>query len=296
MQNEFHSSLLVVAGFPRTGTTSIYRNLELHPDFAVPVRKELNFFSRANQPLASYKAHFSHHQPGQICVDVSPLYSLDPAVAARLRAAVPQARVVLLVREPASWIQSTYTQMCSYTPHPPSLAQFVERPVLKHFNPEVTFSLKEGVYRRSLAAFGSAFGDNLLIIDFAAFERNPLAILSDIETFAGALRYFTGKTVDVRRHNSSRLARRYPPQLRRLLSQESLIQVATRVVPAPLLRRARSMLYYEGRTSESVPTMTQEDEHDATITRAATAADRETYAELFRTAPVRRGSDLPWED
>jgi len=260
----------------------------------VPLRKELNFFSRANQPLASYKAHFPHRQAGQICVDVSPLYSLDPAVPARLRAAVPQAGVVLLVREPASWIQSTYTQMCSYTPRPPTLAQFVEHPVLKHFNPEVAFSLREGVYRRSLVAFSRAFADNLLIIDFAAFERNPLGILRDIETFAGASRHFTAETVDVRPHNSSRLARRYPPQLRRLLSQESLVRAATRVVPAPLLRRARSMLYYDDGANQSAPAQTPENEHDATIARAATAADRETYAELFSTTPVRRGSELCW--
>lgn len=294
MQNDFAFSLLVVAGFPRTGTTSIYRNLELHPGFAVPVRKELDFFRRANQPLASYKAHFPHHQQGEICVDVSPFYSLDPAVPARLRAAVPQARVVLLVREPAGWIQSAYAQMCSYTPHPPALAQFVEHPVLEQFTQQVHFSLREGVYRRSLAAFGSAFGDNLLIIDFAAFERNPLGVLRDIEAFAGASRYFTAETVDVRRHNSSRQARRYPPLLRRLLSQEGVVRAATRFVPAPVLRRARSMLYYAGGASQSAPAVVPESEHDATIARAATAADRDTYAELFSTTPVRRGSELCW--
>jgi hypothetical protein len=294
MQNDFKPSLLVVAGFPRTGTTSIHRNLELHPGFAAPVRKELNFFSRANQPLASYKAYFSHHRHGQICVDVSPLYSLAPEVPARLRAAVPQARVVLLVREPVSWIQSTYTQMCSYTPRPLTFAQFVEHPVLKHFKPEVPFSLREGVYRRSIAGFGSAFGDNLLIIDFAAFERNPLGILREIEAFAGASRYFTAETVDLRPHNSSRQARRYPPQLRRLLSQESLVRAAAKVVPAPVLRRARSMLYYAGSGSQSNRWVAPEYEHDATIARAATAADRDTYAELFSTTQVRRGSELCW--
>jgi hypothetical protein len=294
MQNELDFSLLVVAGFPRTGTTSIYRNLELHPGFAVPVRKEFNFFLHANQSLAGYKAHFSHRQEGQVYVDVSALYSLDPAVPARLRAVVPQARVVLLVREPKSWIQSTYTQVCSYTPHPPTLAQFVEHPVLGRGTERVHFSLSDGVYRSSLAAFARAFGDNLLIIDFAAFERNPLGILRDIEAFAGASQYFTAETADVRPHNSSRQARRYPPQLRRLLSQEGLVRAATKVVPAPLLRRARSMLYYEGGASEPAPTLAPADGHEATIIGAATAADRKTYAELFGTTQVRRGSELPW--
>ena len=260
----------------------------------MPVRKELNFFRRDHQPLGSYKAHFPRHERGEICVDVSPLYSLDPAVPARLRAAVPQARVVLLVREPAGWIQSAYAQMCSYTLHPPTFAQFVEHPALKQSTPEVRFSLTEGVYRPSLAEFGSVFGDNLLIFDFAAFEQNPLRILSEIEAFAGASPYFAAETVDVRPHNSSRLARRYPPVVRRLLSQEGLVRAAEKFVPASVLRRGRSMLYYEGGASESTPAMAPECEHDAAIARAATAADRDTYAELFSTTPVRRGSELCW--
>jgi hypothetical protein len=294
MQNDFPFPLLVVAGFPRTGTTSIYRNLELHPGFAVPVRKELNFFCQANQSLGSYAAHFHHQQPGQICADVSPLYSLHPAVPARVRAAVPQARVVLLVREPAGWIRSVYAQMCSYTAHPPTLAEFVGHPALKTSTLETHFSLREGVYRASLAAFGAAFGDHLLIFDFAEFERNPLGVLRELETFAGASRYFTAETVDVRSHNSSRLARRYPSFVRRLLSHEGLVRAAERLVPAAVVRRLRSMLYYAGDARQAAPALAPENEHDAAIARAATAADQDTYAELFRTSPVRRGSELSW--
>jgi sulfotransferase family protein len=292
MQNDFDFPLLVVAGFPRTGSTSIYRNLELHPGFAVPVRKELNFFCRANQPLASYKAHFPRHRQGQILVDVSPAYCLDPEVAPRLRAAVPQARVVLQIREPAGWIRSLYTQMCSFTPHPPTFAEFLEHPMMEQFNQQFRFSLSEGIYRRSLAAFGKAFGDNLLITDFAAFERNPLEVLREIEAFAGASNYFSADTVDARTHNSSRLARRHSPRLRWLLGKESVVQTAAKVVPARLLRRARSMLYYEGGANQPAPPVTPEHEHDVAIARAATAADREAYVELFSTTAVRRGSEF----
>lgn len=295
MADKFDLSLLVVAGFPRTGTTSIYRNLELHPGFAVPVRKELNFFCRDDQPLTSYKAHFVHHRQGQICVDVSPTYCLDPESPERLRAGVPDARVVLLLREPAEWIRSLYTQMCSFTPNAPTFTQFLEKPTLKQFNQQFHFSLGgDGVYRRALSAFSGAFGENLLVIDFAAFEKDPLLILKQIEAFAGTSLYFTPETVDSRAHNSSQLGQRYSPQLRWLLSKERLVQTAATVVPAPLLRRARSMLYYANGAHSSAPKPTPENEHDAAIARAATAADSETYVEIFKTAQVRRGSDLPW--
>src|SRR5215510_11544980 len=175
MQDKFTRSLLVVAGFPRTGTTSIYRNLETHPGFTVPARKELNFFCRTNQTVASYNAHFNHHHDGQICLDVSPNYCLDRSVARRLRSTVPHARVVLLIREPTSWIQSLYTQMSSFTPNAPTFAQFLEHPTLEQFNQKFQFSLdNDGVYRPVLTEFSSVFGDDLLIINFAAFEDNPI--------------------------------------------------------------------------------------------------------------------------
>src|ERR1041384_8402509 len=111
MPHKFDAPLLVVAGFPRTGTTSIYRNLELHPGFAVPVRKELDFFRQAERPLETYKAHFPKQVREEICVDVSPLYSLDLNVPERVNAVAPHARVVMLVREPASWLLSIYAPL-----------------------------------------------------------------------------------------------------------------------------------------------------------------------------------------
>jgi hypothetical protein len=292
MADEFESSLLVVAGFPRTGSTSIYRNFEPHPGFAVPVRKELNFFSRANQPLSSYKAHFPRHRPDQICLDVSPVYCWVPEVPERLRAAVPQARVVLQIREPAAWIRSLYTQMCSRTPSPPTFAEFLEHPTLEQFKQKFTFSLQEGLYERSVKVFAKTFGDDLLVTDFAFFQTNPLEILKAIESFAGASAYFNETTVDTRQHNSSRLARRHPPQLRWLLGKEGVVQAASKIIPAPLLRSARSMLYYDNGTARTDQTPTPESERNAAMAKAATVADREVYSELFSTTPFRRGSEL----
>jgi len=216
---------------------------------------------------------------------------LDLAVPARLHAVAPHARVVLLIREPAAWLLSIYAQMCSYTPNPPAFAQFVERPELRLFNRPAQFSVRDGVYRRTLAAFSSFFGSNLLIIDFRAFAHSPLEMLNEIEDFTGAPRYFTVESVDSRAHNSSQQTLRYPPHLRWLLSKERLVQTAASMVPAPLLRRARSMLYYDGGKNPAT-SKTAESERDEVIAREATAADRETYEEIFRTAQVRRGSDL----
>src|ERR1051325_12100205 len=75
--------------------TTLFRSL--HPGFAVPVRKELDFFRQAERPLETYKAHFPKQVREEICVDVSPLYSLDLNVPERVNAVAPHARVVMLV-------------------------------------------------------------------------------------------------------------------------------------------------------------------------------------------------------
>ena len=293
MQGAF-PPLLVVAGFPRTGTTSMYKNFEAHPGFAAPVRKELNFFSKAVQPpLAEYERNFRGRETGQVCVDISPMYSLEPGTYARLRQAVPHARVVLLVREPAVWIHSLYTQMRSYTLKPPSFRQFLDDGLFLMPNraESVRLPIKQGLFRRTLDAFAGEFGDRLLVIDFAAFEKSPLDVLKRVEAFVGAAAFFTAKTVDGRAHNSSALALRHPAFVRFFLSQEALIATAAKLLPAPILRRVRGLVYYAGK-GETVNSTASIDKDDLALATAATQADRAVYDELFRISSFHLGADL----
>jgi uncharacterized protein (TIRG00374 family) len=286
----FGRPLLIVAGFPRSGTTSIFHNLERHPDFATTTRKELNLFlSPTTADRCS--AEFDRVEKGRICVDASPLYSLDTAVPARIHAVAPQARVVLVVREPVRWAWSVYCQMCTYTPNAPSFREFLAAPELRGGGFRVRPSFQGNIYRETLRAFAACFGDQLLVVDFALFSSDPVQVLHRIESFAGATSYFSANKVDARHHNSSAVARRFSPIVRMVASSELLISAAESLLSASLLKRARAYLYHaDSSTPREDPSPMSAEER--ALAQGATLECQNEYRELFRDAPFRSGAEL----
>ncbi len=102
----------VIAGFPRCGTTWLYEVLRLHPRIFLPLRKEINFFNRAyDRGLAWYTDYFADSRPDQLAGDISPVYAEDPAVPARIHAALPEAKIILIIRSHVARMRSSYWQL-----------------------------------------------------------------------------------------------------------------------------------------------------------------------------------------
>lgn len=104
-------------GAAKSGTTSMYRLLEQHPDVFVPYPKEPEFFARDDRyaaGLPAYKALFAGARPGQIAGDFSTIYSLAPffdQTAARMAVHMPQARLIYVMRQPVERAYSFYVQI-----------------------------------------------------------------------------------------------------------------------------------------------------------------------------------------
>ena len=108
---------LLVIGAMKCGTTALHQLLDRHPDVAMAPGKELNFFFGADEPPhedpAEWWRHGQWHRGpawyatqfdprARVRGESSPGYT-DPAhpeVAARVRALVPDVRLVYLVRDP----------------------------------------------------------------------------------------------------------------------------------------------------------------------------------------------------
>ena len=124
---------LFVVGDAKCGTTSLHRLFELAPGVGTArTRKELHYFSapelvravsgargrrdpggdRAGRGGLSRRVRASH--PGLPAIaDVSPSYLRVAAAAERLPAFAPEARIVILVREPAAKVFSQYVHLWS---------------------------------------------------------------------------------------------------------------------------------------------------------------------------------------
>lgn len=119
-----------VVGDAKCGTTSLYRLLQLTPGIGTSSsRKELHFFSEPElmarvagpgdeviprdiiHDEANYLAEFAGLAGLEHIADVSPSYLQNPLAAARIRDFAPDARIVILLREPAAKVFSQYVHL-----------------------------------------------------------------------------------------------------------------------------------------------------------------------------------------
>lgn len=105
----------LIVGVMKGGTTSLFKYLAGHPQVAAPFRKEIKFFdSNYFHGLEWYRAHFplkSGLDGGKITGEASPYYMFHPCAPARICAALPGAKIILLLRNPVDRAFSHYQHM-----------------------------------------------------------------------------------------------------------------------------------------------------------------------------------------
>jgi len=112
-----------IAGHPKSGTTALYEMLKAHPQIFMCEEKEPWFFSeelRYRTPprkpfgipatLEDYLALFAAAKPEQRVGEASTTYLWSPSAAQAMAAVAPQARIIAILREPASFLRSLHLQ------------------------------------------------------------------------------------------------------------------------------------------------------------------------------------------
>ncbi|HRO13021.1 sulfotransferase domain-containing protein [Amaricoccus sp.] len=109
----------LVIGAQKSGTSSLFRYLDQHPQVRGSVPKEVHFFSGGLAPAvdaytrgeAWYRAHFpkvSEMGEGMCAFEATPLYLLHPHAAARIHALMPGVKLVAVLRNPTDRALSHY--------------------------------------------------------------------------------------------------------------------------------------------------------------------------------------------
>ncbi len=107
----------IIIGAAKAGTTSLHAILDQHPAIYMPKEKEPEFFARDDRfsaGLAAYAKNFQGAFSDQIVGEASTIYSLSPFfpdTAQRMAEALPNARIIYVLREPISRAYSYYAQL-----------------------------------------------------------------------------------------------------------------------------------------------------------------------------------------
>jgi hypothetical protein len=112
-----------VVGHPKSGTTALYEMLRGHPQVFMPELKEPRFLAgdmyfhsgpadstHLPATLEEYLALFADAGPEQLAGEASPLYLASQLAAANIAGLQPQARIIAVLREPASFLRSLHLQ------------------------------------------------------------------------------------------------------------------------------------------------------------------------------------------
>lgn len=113
-----------IVGAAKAGTTSMYRYLKQHPDVYMPAVKEPHWFSRTEpnpeqgfRPITSEEAYLSLFEGwrGERAVgEASPSYLWDGKAPDRIGRCVPDAKIIILLREPVDRAFSHYLADARY--------------------------------------------------------------------------------------------------------------------------------------------------------------------------------------
>jgi hypothetical protein len=111
-----------IVGHPKSGTTALYEMLTHHPEIYLPDSKEPWLFAEelhdrtpprpegTPKTLADYLSWFDAARPEQRVGEATALYLWSRTAAGRIAKLQPDARIIAILREPASFLRSLHLQ------------------------------------------------------------------------------------------------------------------------------------------------------------------------------------------
>ena len=248
----------LIIGAAKSGTTSLYRYAEQHPQIYMSPVKEPKFFALEGEDLdfrgpgdqermkaSSWITTFGEYNEqflgvtDEIAVgEASTLYLYNPNAAARIRHYIPHVKLTAILRDPAERAYSNFLHMTRDGCEP--LADFAEalreeeRRVRNNWMPSWHYK-QRGFYYAQLRRYFDQFpSSQIKVYLFEDLTADPRRVLQDLFEFLGVDGDFSPDLSE--RHNRSGVPRHQA--LQRFLISPSPIKTALKaVVPSGLSKR-----------------------------------------------------------
>ncbi|MDH3462175.1 MAG: sulfotransferase domain-containing protein [Acidimicrobiia bacterium] len=207
----------VIIGCQRGGTSSLYRYLGSHPEIGPSLRKETEYFT-VNYPMGErwYRAHFPLALRRRwakllgrklLVFEATPDYLVDPRAPERCHRLLPDAKIVMLLREPAERALSHFHHNIRLGLESETFQFALENEAdriaddlvklgdpshqRERFNAFRRYTYVErGRYADQLERWLDHYpSEQVLVLESESFFGDPAAVLEQIEDFVGAKRW-----------------------------------------------------------------------------------------------------------
>jgi len=190
----------LIPGEARCGSTTLYSLLSQHPGVFFPSEKELHYFSsyrvepdaeRERVRLEEYQRHFAGAAPSQLCGEATPNYLFDAGACARIRAAIPDVRLLVILRDPVARAWSHYWHQVRRGREKQAFEQALEaEPARIGAGDPLARSrfsyLSRGRYVESLRRYEQAFTrEPICVLFLEELQREPAATLARVCSHLG---------------------------------------------------------------------------------------------------------------
>lgn len=214
---------LIIGGTTKAATTSVYFYLAEHPEICASSMKEPRFFLDEDYPVKSahrlgrdplerYLNYFGHCQGEPVRMEATPDYLHSPGTAERIARHLPGARMVFLLREPVSRMESWYrfARQDGMIDREMDFASFVDGQTDEDPDagiPQHLRVLAQGRYVRALKGWTDTLGaERVSVIFFEDLVKAPSAVVADICACVG-LEASPLSDLDYAVHNPTRTTR-----------------------------------------------------------------------------------------
>jgi hypothetical protein len=201
----------LIIGAQRAGTATLYYNLVRHPSVLPALRKEVHFFDleywrgprwyRGYFPTRRLMEGRRRRNGVALTGEATPYYLFHPAVPSRVAAVLPQARFVVLLRDPVARAYSHYQREVRKGREPLSFADALAQEPSRlageaarlvadpryHSERFQRFSYRtRGVYAPQLRAWLAAFPrERFLVLESEALFADPVRAFGEVAAFLG---------------------------------------------------------------------------------------------------------------
>lgn len=294
------NATFVIGGTEKAGTTSVFEYLSAHPQVCASQKKETDFFRhqyRGDPELDArcYAAYFQHcNARVPVRMEASPGYLGEAAtVAPRMRALIPDVKVLFLLRDPVDRFYSSYQfhrgrlnlpQELGFDDYLQRCLDFDRQPLspptagLQEWFLKV---LRFGCFAEFIAIYRTQLpAANLKVMFFEALQADERAFMIRLSDFLGI---DAGFWRDFRFHRSNVTFSGRNPTLHRLA-------VRINAAAEPVLRRRPGLKQFLVRAYKSVNQRREGYEPMAAATRQRLI---DYYAPSVRALQQQPGIELP---
>lgn len=286
MSNQKLPTFLIV-GAGKAGTTSLHLYLQQHPEVFMSPVKETNHFSDADMKFEHFnldyrqdveididkylegtmdkKVHIAHVRTWEqyqklfrdvkdekAIGEVSNSYLSLPSAAAAIKTKLPQAQIVMILRNPVERLYSQFLMNLR-------LGKIAERDLLKEIahdeNKQVKgwgvdhMYLENGNYYRQVKRYYDLFSATQIhVILFDDFKKDAAAEMKKLFSFLGV---DAGFQIDMsEKHNEAGMPRF--GKLNYFLTQSGLYKLSKKIIPGNLKQKVKNIFY----SKDNIPKMT----------------------------------------